>query len=399
MFRRYSLVLLIAFLTVSFSCAQKKEISQAKTFVKSGNNLPKAESMMCSLLKDSANRTNDKIWLVLFDAVRKQYEQCNEQLYLKQPSDTSHLFVNARKMFVVLEALDSVEVGRGGTPKYRKKHAEYLNTFRPNLYNGGLFFSRKQDFSKAFDFFDTYIGCQNEPLFAGYDFSSDKKLARAAFLSMYCGYKLNDAKRTMKYKDLAMRDSANLDYAFQYIAETYRIQKDTAHFVETLHEGFMNYPKSMYFFPRLYDYYYKSGNLKKTLQLCDDALVVDSGNPVFQFARSTVLLKLGRYDECIAICNGLIAKNDSLADAYLNIGLAYYNQAVSLDKNGLRSRKNRESVNALYAKALPFLQRYRTLEPDEKDKWALPLYTIYLNLNMGKEFDEIDALVKTMNKY
>ena len=398
MFRRYLLILFFPVLSVISSFAQKKEISQAKAFVKSGNNLSKAESMMYGLLNDSANRTNDKIWLVLFDAVRKQYEQCNEQLYLKQPSDTSHLFINAYKMFAVLEAWDSVEVDRGMVPKYRKKHAEYLNTFRPNIYNGGLFFSRKQDFSKAFDFFDTYIGCQNEPLFTGYDFSLDKKLARAAFLSMYCGYKLNDAKRTMKHKDLAMHDSANMDYAFQYIAETYRIQKDTAHFVETLHDGFMNYPKSMYFFPRLYDYYYKSGNLKKTLQLCDDALLVDSGNHVFKFARSTVLLKLGRYDECIAICKELIAKNDSLSDAYLNIGLAYYNQAVSLDKNGLRSRKNRESVNALYVKALPFMQRYRAFEPNEKDKWALPLYTIYLNLNMGKEFDEIDAIIKNMKK-
>ena len=27
-------------------------------------------------------------------------------------------------------------------------------------------------------------------------------------------------------------------------------------------------------------------------------------------------------------------------------------------------------------------------------KWAFPLYTIYLNLNMGKEFDEIDKIMK-----
>jgi hypothetical protein len=25
-------------------------------------------------------------------------------------------------------------------------------------------------------------------------------------------------------------------------------------------------------------------------------------------------------------------------------------------------------------------------------KWSAPLYTIYFNLNMGKEFDEIDKL-------
>ena len=49
--------------------SQRKEISQAKALVKEGNELAKAEESMRNLLKDSANRKNDKIWLVLFDAI------------------------------------------------------------------------------------------------------------------------------------------------------------------------------------------------------------------------------------------------------------------------------------------------------------------------------------------
>ena len=44
-------------------------------------------------------------------------------------------------------------------------------------------------------------------------------------------------------------------------------------------------------------------------------------------------------------------------------------------------------------RALPYLEKYRKLEPNEVGKWSLPLYTIYLNLNMGKEFDEIDKVM------
>ena len=47
-----------------------------------------------------------------------------------------------------------------------------------------------------------------------------------------------------------------------------------------------------------------------------------------------------------------------------------------------------------YKKALPYLVKYREMEPKEQGKWAFPLYTIYLNLNMGKEFDEIDKVMK-----
>ena len=35
---------------------------------------------------------NKKIWNILFDAVKKQYEQGNEKLYLKQAYDTAQLF-------------------------------------------------------------------------------------------------------------------------------------------------------------------------------------------------------------------------------------------------------------------------------------------------------------------
>ena len=55
-------------------CAQKKEISKAKDDVKAGKSLVEAEASMRKLLADSTNKANEKIWLVLFDAVRKQYE-------------------------------------------------------------------------------------------------------------------------------------------------------------------------------------------------------------------------------------------------------------------------------------------------------------------------------------
>ena len=77
--RRITYIIIILCLSLS-AYAQKKDIAQAREFVKKGNNLPTAEQLMSNLLKDSANRRNDKIWLTLFDAQKKQYEQGNEKL-------------------------------------------------------------------------------------------------------------------------------------------------------------------------------------------------------------------------------------------------------------------------------------------------------------------------------
>ena len=59
-------ILLLIFLLIPVAIfAQKKEIATAKDYVKKNSNLEKAEQMMRTLLADSDNRRNTKIWNVL----------------------------------------------------------------------------------------------------------------------------------------------------------------------------------------------------------------------------------------------------------------------------------------------------------------------------------------------
>jgi len=180
----------------------------------------------------------------------------------------------------------------------------------------------------------------------------------------------------------------------QYLAETYLIEQDTARYADVLKEGFKKYPKFMYFFPRLIEYHSARGELDEAMTIVDEALKADSTNEVFLATKSTLLLNTGKYDECIILSDTLIAHNDSMAVAWLNAGLSYFNKAVDIDKNTRLTKKQKRSVIDNYKKAMPYLQRYRQFAPDDSDRWSLPLYTIYLNLNMGKEFDEIDKLIR-----
>ena len=107
--KRLLVILSIISLFHSFAFAQKKEISQAQTYVKTGKNLDKAEASMRKLLADSANHANIKIWHTLTEAIRLQYEQANEQLYLKQKFDTASLFNIELRMFQAYESMDSVD--------------------------------------------------------------------------------------------------------------------------------------------------------------------------------------------------------------------------------------------------------------------------------------------------
>ena len=390
----------ILFLVFIFSpmllYAQKKQLATARESLKTGKELVKAEKSMQNLLEDSVNRTNTKIWVMLCDILMKQYEQGNEKLYLKQQYDTAAFFSVTKRMYETMAKFDSIDahlnIPSPVLPKYRERHAQFLNSIRPNLFNGGTYFLHVKDYKTAYDYFDNYIKTDKQSLFIGYDYEhKDDLMPHAAYWAMYCGYKLGDTEKTMRYLNLAERDSSMLNFVRQYEASAYLMQKDTTKYLKALQEGFKEYPNFAFFFPRLVEYYVKNGDNQMALQITDKALETDSTSVLFRFTKSTVLLNLGSYKECIDICLKLIQEKADFADAYCNLGLAYFDQAIELAKTQ-QNRSKRVKINKLYETAMPYLEQYKRLAPKARDKWLAPLYTIYLNLNMGKEFDEIDKL-------
>lgn len=379
--------------------AQKKEIQTAKDQVKAGKNLDQAAASMKKLLADSANRTNRKIWTIYFDAVRKQYEQGNEKLYLKQKYDTAQLFNYTRQLFEVAFQYDSVDTAPDKKGRrefeFRKGHSEYLAHIRSNLYNGGIWFLNKKKYPDAYKFFDCYIECASQPMFKQHNYGEkDKHLPTAAYYAVYSGYKMKDPKATLHHSYEALKDTVHYNYMLQYLAETYMLEKDTARYVASLKEGFKRVPTFPYFFPRLVEHYVDRNQLDSAMTVVNEALTVVPDSDVYLAAKSNLLLEQGKLQECIEVSKKVIEVNQKLADPYYNAGICYFNLAVEQDKNSHNSRKVKELVEENYRKALPYLVKYREMEPKEQGKWAFPLYTIYLNLNMGKEFDEIDKVMK-----
>jgi hypothetical protein len=51
----------------------------------------------------------------------------------------------------------------------------------------------------------------------------------------------------------------------------------------------------------------------------------------------------------------------------------------------------------LYRKALVPMDEVRELQPKDLERWGNPLYRIYLNLNMGDKFREIDGMMEKVS--
>ena len=370
--------------------AQRRQLQEARAIIKSGKNYDQAEKMMLKLLNDTANLQNPRIYDMWLTSVEKQYEQVNEAMYKKQKVDTTKFFNLARRIFMIGERLDSIDMhpdkkGRVSL-SYRSDNARRLVTYRPNLYFGGAYHLRKEQLQTAYECFEMYLDCDRQPLFTGYDFwKNDPRMATVAYWATYTG----DPVRILRYAKEARRDTSKLEYTMQYIAQAWRMLKDEDSYVTTLQEGFDLFPKSPYFFPRLMDYYMEKGNYEKGLSYAENALQTDSLNELFLLAKSTMLLDLGRYAECLTTSERLIQVNNQLADAYYNAGTACLNIALNMD-----SRRQKKQIRKMYQKAQPYMESYRQLMPDAKEKWGPSLYRIYFNLNLGRQFDEIDKILK-----
>lgn len=395
--KKLIVIMLLSQIMIPCLRAQKKELSQARSCLKSGNDLEKAEQILVgTLAKDSSDNHKIKVYKLLYQIAQKQYELGNEKLYLKEPYDTALIFNVTKRMFALAETLDSIDARpdkKGNVkPTYRRRHSSELDDHRANLYNGGLFFIRKSDLKTAFAFFDAYLDCAVQPLFSQYSYSkSDKRMAQAAYWASYCGHRLQLPEMTLKYLDTALGDTIHEKQLLYYAAEAYNANGDLKNYLRLLHEGFERFPDFSYFFPRLIDYYIRKEKLDTALSLADRALAHNPDNQLFLLAKSTILLNLEDYDSCISLSDSLISTNDTIPEAYYNAATALLNKILRIEAENAPNK--RELVRRLYTLACPYMEKYRLLKPDDNDKWAPALYRIYLNLNMGKQFEEIDRIL------
>ncbi|MBP5257528.1 MAG: hypothetical protein J6Z41_02145 [Prevotella sp.] len=378
----------------------RKMIDEARGYVKTGKNLDKAEKLMTTLLQDSTTHNNVRIYATLAEIAQKDYDIENEKLYLNQKSDTATVFRKMSKLFKVRESLDSAEQRfvkmNNVKEKFRERNAAIMDKYRPNLYYGGLFFLRKSDYNTAYDFFRQYIECDRQPLFSGYDYiEKDSLMSSAAYWTIYCGYQLKDADKTLKYRELGLSQKERLPFALHHLAETYLMRKDTTNYVKTLKEGFSKFPSHTYFFPRIVEYYDRVGMIDTAMVITDEALKVDPDNVYYKYAKSSLLVKQGDYIKAASLASEVIEQDsDIVPEAWYVAGIAYFNHALEIDHSNRPSREVRKRVNSYYEKSRPYMEHYRSLAPERKEQWGPVLYNIYLNLNMGAQFEEMERIMK-----
>ena len=322
----------------------------------------------------------------------------NMKLYLKQNYDTASFFNTGSKIVEYSIVQDSILAASNPAiiAAKRKKKVANLIPYYQNLYNGGIFFIKRKQWADADRMFSMYIDTSVSPIFENLAATNLAKLSRAAFWSMTACYESQRYGDVFKYHDLAHTDTANLNYVLQYEALSYMQLHDTAHFVSKLKEGIAKNLSPEFFISRLTDYYNSIYDYKSSYLLSDSLLRTDSTSTLYLYAQTIALFNLKDYDRCIDNTLRLLRIAPDNIDANYYIGLCWYNKGLDYDATivpdptSTKYKESKREVYKMFEQAMPYLEKFRAVRPEDKERWQTPLYRIYFSLNLSDKLKGLE---------
>ena len=322
----------------------------------------------------------------------------NRKAYLKQKYDTAKFFNKLRDMYDKLRLCDSVDLlpdAKGVVrPRFQKRTTAQRLQHRRNILGGGKFFLAKKDYASAYPFFDLYCS------YKGKD-NVDTLYSQAVLWATLSAFQVGNHEGTVKHADgaISFADSTTAAILQEYKVRSYAQLKEDSLWLASLKEGVIKYPNHDWFFVQLSDWCYRHRRFDVERELADRLIAQTGGKAIHYYAKSKSYLSEENYDACIACADTCIEIDPNFADAWYNKGIAYLNMAVISQETCPKDVNHPDYFAAklrtqeLYRHAQPCMEMVRKLQPDRQERWASPLYRIYLNLNLGDEFNEIDRLL------
>ena len=375
-------------------------LKNAKSALKNNNNQEKNETALLEALtrEDVDDKQRAEFLYLCSELQRNMNDQQNMKLYLKQEYDTVKFFNTILKMDKHLLRCDSVEqvIGRF---KWRDKARNTILKYHSNLLSGGKWLLKRGSAAEAYEHFDTYLRLPDELMMASQTaIKEDSVLSKVAYWATISAYNAKQYGNALKYIDKAL---AGVDTSLWASLTEYKVvcleqTKDTLGYVRTLKQGTKQYGSHDFFYLNLMDYFMDVDSADVAVKMSKYMLQKQGQRALYWYGMCQAYQRLCDYDQMARCADNTLSLDSTFVEAYYMKGVAYLNQATAFSKtmsSDLRSAKfkrDRVRLNSLFQMARGPLETYRALRPEDKQRWGEPLYTIYLNLNLGKEFSEIE---------
>lgn len=212
------------------------------------------------------------------------------------------------------------------------------------------------------------------------------------------------AEQTENY-DLALEQyqkCAELGYnggaMYASIANIQQEQGNVDAALVTLKEGREKYPDEVALLTQEINIFLKEGKIDEALTNLNTAIEKEPGNDSYYFARGTLFDKKGDQEKAIADYQKAIEINPENFDANYNVGAMFVNQSgkiveqmnADLNMEQAKYEKLKSELDALYNKAIPYLEKAHELEPADKATMQT-LVELYVKTNSNEKYKAMKA--------
>lgn len=403
------LALTIAFcLVAGLSFGQKKAIKDAKNEVNASTpNFNEARTLIKGALENGETKELAETWYTAGWIENKQFDEENKKQILgKKPNEETmySALYNIRGYFEKADELDQLPDAKGKVkPKYRKDMSSVLRANYNHLINGGAFYFDKKDYQKAFNFFEQYLTTPDMPMFLDEPLiaEADTNYLKIKFYAGLSASQMENHKTAIAlYEELKEADY-NPRETYQYLAYEYDMEKDTVNFIKILRDGADKFPGDSYFLLNLINQYIYTNQKDAAVDYLQKAIAQKSDDVQLYIVLGSLYEEKKEEEKALETFKKALALDSESAETQANIGRLYFNRGVELRAiaNEITDQKKYtealEVSNAKFREALPFFEKANKLKPEEED-YLVALKGIYYNLNMGKEYDEIEAKLNNM---
>jgi tetratricopeptide (TPR) repeat protein len=385
--------LLIAIVSISIGAmSQKGKVTSALSYIDQGILDKAKEAIDAALVNESSMN-----WFNTYFAKGKL---CQASFKSDNPKFQAFYTDPLEEAYTAYEK--SMELDPKGTTKKKIITQSVYNSLAVDFYAQGSKRFEAKDYEGALKSFEKQIVITEGDKYVG---AVDTGMYYNAGLAAVNSNKYNEA---IKY----FEKCAQMKYLgitpYYQIYESYLGLKDTVKAESILKSLPTLFPDDKTITLQLIDLYIKSNKNEDALRYIKVAKESDPGNYSLYFAGGIIYLNQNRYDEAITELTKSIEIKPDLYDTQYGLGAAYINKAAEMfvKANEIMDVKKYsdavDQANAVYAKALPYMEKANELKPD--DVYTLrSLQELYYRLkakdpSLAPKYDAIKAKLAAIEK-
>jgi len=350
------LFLLITAITISFAAmSQKGKVTSALSYIDQGI-LDKAKENLDQALQDESTSAWFNTFFAKGKLAQASYQSDNPKFKAFYADPLQEAYTAYEK---------AMELDAKGTIKKKIITQTMYNSLAVDLYNEGSGKFEAKDFEGALKSFETqikitesdkYVGIVDTGMYynAGLAATNSKKYSQAIKYFEKCA--------EMKYQGIS---------PYYQIYECYLGLGDTTKAESVLTSLKTTFPDDKTIVLQLIDLYIKSGKTDEALKYIDIAKANDPTNYSVFYAAGILYLNRDMFDQAIPELTKSIEIKPDIFDSHYALGVCYINKAAGMFQKAndiMDVKKYSDAIdeaNAVYAKALPFLEKAYELNPDD----------------------------------